>query len=174
MIDFAPHLKKIVRQKEKELDEDIIRMHKRERVFPFSNNLESSEFSINQIKFNYPALDASYFNIAKYYQVKPNELILTAGCDIALRTIYEALESISCLHLPNSCYAMNFVYKRIYHPNTSINDYEFDERGEVNLDKLILQISQNTGLQMLVIESPSGFTGQGLKETEFKKALRLL
>ena len=75
MIDFAPHLKEIVRQKEKELDEDIIRMHKRERIFPFSNNLESSEFSINQIKFNYPALDASYFNFAKYYQVQVDELM---------------------------------------------------------------------------------------------------
>ena len=146
-------------------------MHKRERLFPFSNKLESSEFTINQIRFNYPALDASYLNIAKFYQIKSNELILTAGCDIALRTIYEALENISCLHLPNSCYAMNFVYKRIYHPNTNIKDYEFDERGEVNVDKLILQISQNTALQMLVIESPSGFTGQGLKETEFKKLL---
>ena len=66
---------------------------------------------------------------------------------------------------------MNFVYKRIYHPNTYIKDYEFDEKGQVNVDDLILQISHNKGLQMLVIESPSGFTGQGLKETEFKKLL---
>ena len=171
MIDFAPHLKDIIRQKEKELNKDIIRMHKRERVFPFSNNLESIKFPINQNNFNYPALDESYLNISKYYQLKPNELILTAGCDIALRTIYEALENIQCLYLPNSCYAMNFVYKRIYHPNTNLKNYEFDERGEVNVDKLILQISQNTGLQMLVIESPSGFTGQVLQETEFKKLL---
>ncbi len=171
MINFSNHLKEIIRQKEQELDKKIIRMHKREREFPFTGSIENKNFSLNQIKFNYPALENIYQMTAEYYGIKSNELILTAGCDIALRTIYESLENLSFLHLPNSCYAMNYVYKKIYHPKTVVNEYEFDKKGHISTNELIAKLSRSSDLQMVVVESPSGFTGQGLEESEFKKLL---
>ena len=171
MIDFSPHLKDIVRQKEKELNKNILRMHKRERVFPFSPLIEDEKFFLKQVNFNYPNLDYIYTIVAKYYQLQSNELILTAGCDIALRTFYESLQSPEYLFLPNSCYAMNYVYKNIYHPDTKIKNYEFDFNGKVNVDQLILQISRSIGSKVVILESPSGFTGQGLIFLEFKKLL---
>ena len=42
-------------------------------------------------KFQYN-IDNIYNIVAKYYQIESNELILTAGCDIALRTFYESLQ----------------------------------------------------------------------------------
>ncbi len=146
-------------------------MHKRERVFPFSPSIEDEKFFLKQVNFNYPNLDYIYTIVAKYYQLQSNELILTAGCDIALRTFYESLQSPEYLFLPNSCYAMNYVYKNIYHPDTKIKNYEFDFNGKVNVDQLILQISRSSGSKVVILESPSGFTGQGLIFLEFKKLL---
>jgi histidinol-phosphate/aromatic aminotransferase/cobyric acid decarboxylase-like protein len=171
-INFSSHLKYIDRQSEPQLKENIIKMHKRERNYPFNNEIENSKYSINQVKLNYPYLNNLYAEIAKYYSVRSNEIIITAGCDIALRTIYESLSDLDFLFLPNSCYAMNFIYKKIYHPKASQIDYEFNDKGLINSKKLLESISSKGGLKMLVLESPSGFTGQDINKEEFEEILK--
>ena len=171
LIDFSPHLKTIDRQKEQSLNSKIIKMHKRERNFPFSKKLENLNYFLNQSNFNYSNSDDIYSIIGEYYKLNISNVILTAGCDIALRTIYESLDDIKYLHLPNTCYAMNFIYKKIYHSNSSIIDFEFDQNGHFNVDELITTIDKFDGRQMVVIESPSGFTGQDIEKTDFVKLL---
>ena len=48
-INFSSHLKSIDRQSEPQLKENIIKMHKRERNYPFNNEIENSKYSINQV-----------------------------------------------------------------------------------------------------------------------------
>ena len=146
-------------------------MHKRERQYPFSKDLESENYFLNQKNFNYSNIDNLYESIASFYKINSSNLLITAGCDIALRTIYESLDNIQFLHLPNNCYAMNFIYKKDLSFNSSILDFEFDSNGKVNIEDLIMNINKNDGKQMVVIESPSGFTGQNIKKNEFKKLL---
>lgn len=146
-------------------------MHKRERNYSFSIDLENKAYFLNQKNFNYSNIDNLYSTLASYYQINTSNLLITAGCDIALRTIYESLDDIHFLHLPNNCYAMNFIYKKIYHFNSSIINFEFDKDGQINIDDLISNINKYNGKQMVVIESPSGFTGQNIKKSEFKKLL---
>ncbi len=171
MINFSQHLKLIKRQSEPDLDLKIKKMHKRERNFPFNKELENASFSLNQKNLNYPSLTNLYKGISKNYDISPDEIILTSGCDIALRTIYESLSSLEFLHLPNSCYAMNFIYKKIYHPKAIQLNFEYNHKGMLDIDELKTIISANKGSQMLVIESPSGFTGQELTKRNFESIL---
>jgi len=66
---------------------------------------------------------------------------------------------------------MNFIYKKIYHPNAKQIDYEFDKNGKINFEEITKNIIPNTCSQMLLIESPSGFTGQGINKEEFERIL---
>ena len=173
MIPFKTHIKSIKRIKEPSTDSKILRLHKRERDYPFSDQLNFLIKDLNHSFSNYPDLDDTYEIVASKYDVDKSNLILTAGCDLALRLFYEASDLKSII-LPSSCYAMNFVYKNIYHPRAKILHFDFNNKGLPSLSNLIKVIDsvEDKNKTVLILENPSGFTGQSFDESLFIEILR--
>lgn len=160
---FQEHLSKVSRVGQDPFN-SYISLHKRERLDPYSSDLKSElsqklHHSIMSGAFRYPDLSACYQALSNHFTVAQSQCLLTAGCDIALRTIYESLE-VEYVYLPEICYAMNDVYINIYHPNATVVRIPYNPDGILDFDFLLQHLSTHNEHSLLVIENPSGSTAQ--------------
>jgi len=160
---FKEHLSRISRLEQSSCY-SYISLHKRERLDPYSSDLKaelSQKFhhSIMSGTFRYPDLSDCYQSLSKHFTVTKSQCLLTAGCDIALRTIYESIE-LKYVYLPEICYAMNQVYANIYHPNAIVIRIPYNPDGILDFDFLLQHLSTHNENSLLIIENPSGSTAQ--------------
>ena len=78
----------------------------------------------------YPDLSETYRNLSKFLKVNINKIFLTAGSDIAIKSVFEAFVSPGNKVLTtNPTYAMYSVYCKIFKAkNISIN-YEYTKKS---------------------------------------------
>ncbi len=160
-LPFRKHIKSIDRFDDSFQQEGFLRLHKRERNFPYSD-IDLNSLHLRQSDFNYPNLSDCYRSVSDKYDLDPSAILLCSGCDISLRTVYESL-IFENIYLPNSCYAMNHVYSKMYQQNSINYLYEYNQKGGLNIKDIISYITATSDnlrrKSLLLLESPSGFTG---------------
>ena len=136
----------------------LIRLDKNERSIPFKEkDLKVLKEYINSLTIcGYPQPDPLYKKLATYLNVDRENLYITTGSDLAIKTVFETFindgDSI-LMHSPSyamySIYADIFGVKKIEVPfanNLSFDLYDF-------IDKI------NDKISMVVLENPNGFVG---------------
>jgi histidinol-phosphate aminotransferase len=137
---------------------DYLRLDKKERLLPFPNDL-FAEFcaSIKDEHLSgYHELGETYQKLANYIGVHEDQLLLTAGSDLAIKSVYEACLSKGdniILHLPS--YAMFRVYANMFGVET--RGVHVTKDWTIDADGMLACVDENT--KMIVVENPNGFVG---------------
>jgi histidinol-phosphate aminotransferase len=175
-------MNRLIKKRIKELDRtdntfmdksNYLRLDKNERIFDFDKDT-FDEF-VGLIKSyhlsSYPSIESTYEKLSNYLGVERKQVLLSAGSDIAIKSIYEAcISENDKIVLPYFCYAMYNVYGKMFGANvTSVKsdiDWEFD------IDKMLGEVDKNT--KMFVLENPSGTFGSKLSFRIIEKCSKFL
>ena len=159
MIKPKKHFHNIERIKEKEPSRFFkYRLDRNERNQPFGLKfIEILKDKINgELLMVYPELDQIYEKLAKWLNIKEDMLMLNAGSEQAIKSVFETYINPGdtiLIHFPS--FAMYGVYAKLFQANV-INQY-FDSELKFDWDLFINRI--NKDIRMMVIENPNGFLG---------------
>ena len=87
--------------------------------------LKETKKLFNQIKvsaiFSYPDLSRLYKKLAKNLKVNPKNLLLTAGADVGIKTVFDAfINEGDIVVRTNPTFAMYSVYCKIFGANSDV------------------------------------------------------
>lgn len=122
----------------------------------------------------YPDLSETYRNLSKFLKVNINKIFLTAGSDIAIKSVFEAFVSPGNKVLTtNPTYAMYSVYCKIFKAkNISIN-YEYTKKSPyLDIKKFILEIKRNRP-KLICIPNPDSPTGQVISQKNLEHIIKI-
>lgn len=110
--------------------------------------------------FSYPELDILYSKIAKFSNVLPENILITAGSDGAIRACFEScIESGDSVILTRPTFAMYEVYCKIYGAKISWLDYQKSEIGPtLNVENILEKIKASRP-KMVCLPNPNSPTG---------------
>jgi len=169
MINFKSQLSDITRISDV-TNMDVLRMHKRERDYPLTLPLESITKADNLNISRYPDLDPVYKTLSSHFSLDVASVLVTAGCDIALRTFYESLANTPLFLVPATCYAMNYLYISIYHPNAEVQAYNI-LNGNIDMINVIDMLAGLPPNAVILLENPSGQSGKSIDRVLFPELL---
>jgi len=155
---IRPEIQELVRIKDTFNDRfEYLRLDKNECLEPFDENL-LDQFKQNissQDLSGYPELEPLYRKLAQFLGVAKNQIFLTAGADIAIRSIFDAcIERQDNIVLHHPCYAMYEVYCRMY--GAEIRDVPL-RNWQVDIDEMLNSVDSQT--KMVAMENPNGYLG---------------
>ena len=124
--------------------------------------------------FSYPELDVLYSKIALFDNLHPENILITAGSDGAIRACFEiSIQPGDKIILTKPTFAMYDVYSRIYGAKVKWLDYKKSTDGPIlNLDSIIKAI-KNTNPKMLCLPNPNSPTGTVFSFKEIKKIISI-
>ena len=122
--------------------------------------------------FTYPDLDTLYHKIAKFSNVLPEQILLTAGSDGAIRACFEScIVPGDNIVLTRPTFAMYEVYAKIYGANVSWLNYELSPDGPIlEIDKIIGEINK-TKPKMVCLPNPDSPTGTIFSPNDLKQII---
>jgi len=159
--------KRIIRQQISELsrldDETVcrdnyLRLDKNERLFSFPDQIIKEiqkKITFNALSAYYD-LSVLYQKLSKYLNVVDKQILITAGSDLAIKSVYEACVNINdsiVLHVP--CYGMYRVYSKMFGAIERLVPLKND--WTIDVDKILKSVDETT--KIVVIENPNGFVG---------------
>ena len=164
------YLKKVVR---KETIEDKTKfkavLSQNERNYKLPDSFfESFIKTINQKDiFFYPSTTRLKQKLSKYLNIETNNILLTPGSDIGIKTIFETF-NLKDNNIISSNYAfpMYSVYADLY--ETSLQKIRYSKNG-FNIRKILDKINKNT--QFIILANPNSPLGDYYTFTEIKKLL---
>jgi len=169
-----PEIRNLVRIKNTFDDRfEYLRLEKNERLQPFNVHLlEDFKKSIRSEHLSgYPELETVYEKLARSIGVNREQLLLAAGSDLAIRSIYEAcIERNDSVVLPSPCYAMYEVYANMF--GAKIKLVAINNEWCFNVDEMLSQVDNRT--KIFVLERPNGSVGTQPNEDEIKKCASIL
>ncbi len=115
----------------------------------FKQNITSQDLS------GYPELGSLYFKLSKFLGIDEDQILLTAGSDIAIRSIFDAcIERNDNIILHDPCYAMYKVYGKMF--GTEVRNIPFLD-WQADLKKMLNYVDSST--KMMMVENPNGNLG---------------
>lgn len=138
--------------------ENYLLLDKNESLHPFGAPLlaDLHRALLDETFRLYPELGPLYDRIAASLGVAPNRILLAAGADIAIRSVFEACFTggdAAVVHLP--CYAMTRIYAHMFGGDT--RGVPVRDDWSTDLDGMLRAIDDRT--KIVVVESPNGFVG---------------
>ena len=133
---------------------------------------------IKKIKFSdisaYPDLTDTYKKISSFFKLSTNKVYLTAGSDLAIKSIFEACVFPGDKVLTtNPTYAMYSIYCELFNAKKILIDYEFSKNNPyLNINKLISAI-KNHKPKLICIPNPDSPTGQVISKKNIEIILLL-
>ncbi len=133
---------------------------------------------LRKIKFSdisaYPNLTETYKKVSTFLKVNKNKIFLTAGSDLAIKSIFEAFISPGHKVLTtNPTYAMYGIYCKIYKAKNILIDYEFSkENPYLDIQKLIAKIKEYKP-KLICIPNPDSPTGQVISEKNLEHIIKI-
>jgi histidinol-phosphate aminotransferase len=119
----------------------------------------------------YPDLGPLYQKLAGYENLKAAELLLTAGSDAGIRTVFETFVSRGDrVLIPAPTFAMYPVYAKIFGAQLTVEVYEKGPR--LNLESLCRKIQEQKP-KLLCLPNPDSPTGTVIAEVDLRKILEL-
>jgi len=120
--------------------------------------------------FSYPDLDVLYQKVAIFSNVLPENVLLTAGSDGAIRGCFE-----SCILpgdnviLSRPTFAMYDIYSKIYGAEVTWVDYEASENGPVLKIAKLIAIIEKIKPKMVCLPNPNSPTGTIFTPKDMRK-----
>jgi len=152
---------------------NYIRLDKNERLLPIKkNDLRSfiSSISENDI-MAYPEIDDIYKKLSKFLNVDVSQLLIAAGSDIAIKSVFETFVSKKdSVVLQSPSYAMTEVYAKMF--GAEVKYFETNKNLNVEIKNIYAKIDKKT--KLIVIENPNGFVGSVFNKDEIEKLARQL
>jgi len=150
---------------------NYLRLDNNERILPLKkNDLKSFKLSIKEDDImGYTEIYSTYKNLAKFLKVDINQLLIAAGSDLAIKTVFETfIKKGDSVVLQSPSYAMSQVYAKMF--GAKIKFYKADKNFAVKSSNIYKQIDRKT--KLVIIENPSGFIGSFFKKEEIAKFAR--
>ena len=93
----------------------------------------------------YPDLTETYNSLSNFLKISKNKIFLTAGSDLAIKSIFETfLEPGNKVLTTNPTYAMYSVYCKIFRVRNILVEYEYKKKNPyLDIEKFILAIKKN-------------------------------
>ncbi|MGV8124330.1 MAG: pyridoxal phosphate-dependent aminotransferase [Candidatus Xenobiia bacterium LiM19] len=154
-----PHIQTLHRTKDTMDDRlDYLRLDKNERLLPFNHDLfEQFKSSIRSEHLSaYHELGSLYRKLSSFLMINENEILLTAGGDLAIKTVYEVCVKAGdnvIIHAPS--YAMHKVYAHMF--QAELRFVNVDENFYPDIEEMLRKIDKKT--KLFVMENPNGFVG---------------
>ena len=122
----------------------------------------------------YPDLRDFYYSLAKIEGVNPNNILLSAGSDGAIRTVFQAYNNEGDkVFITNPSFAMYDVYCKLYKANTNYIEYvNTDGSIKFNFNSLLENIGKLKP-KLICIPNPDSPTGSILKSREILTLLEV-
>lgn len=147
---------------------DFLRLDKNERIIPFDhlllNELKSSLTS--EVVSGYAELGKVYRKLASYLGINTENLLITSGSDLAIKSVFESCISKNdeiILHLPS--YGMYRVYANMF--GAYVRAVPLNSEWKPDIDKMLSMINPRT--KFLAIENPNGFVGSTISKEDIEK-----
>jgi len=130
-----------------------------------------SKISLEAV-FTYPDLDVLYGKVAKFSNVLPENILLTAGSDGAIRACFEScIKSGDSVVLSRPTFAMYEVYSKIYGADVTWLDYEKSLIGPIlEVDRIINVITEKRP-KMVCLPNPDSPTGTVFSLVDLRKII---
>jgi histidinol-phosphate aminotransferase len=154
---IKPEIKNLVRIKDTMDDRfEYLRLDKNERLLPFykklfdyfKTNIKSEDLS------GYYELGPIYRQLANYLGINENQVLLTAGSDLAIKSVFEACVEKGdnvVLHLPS--YGMYRVYAKMF--GSEARAVPIKEDYTINIIEMLNRVDERT--KIFALENPNGF-----------------
>ena len=166
------HLKKVYRKyNENDKSKYNFRLDQSERVTLFNDEFFKGFLeTLNQTDFiTYPYLDELKSKIASYNNVKKNNIFLTPGSDVGIRSMFDlCVTPGSGVITTTPSFPMYSVYSELYSSN--IKTVEYEENLTYSIDKICNLINNKTSL--IIIANPNNPIGDYKTEEEIEPLLK--
>jgi histidinol-phosphate aminotransferase len=120
--------------------------------------------------FSYPELDTLYGKIAKFSNVLPENILLTAGSDGAIRACFEScIQPGDSIIASQPTFAMYEVYSKVYGAKVTWLDYEKSDNGPLlEVDRVVNAIKKIRP-KMVCLPNPDSPTGTVFSNLDLRK-----
>jgi len=149
-------------------------LDKNECIDPEMNSivLQSLSGISSEAVFSYPDLDVLYSKVAKFANVLPENVLITAGSDGAIRACFEScIEPGDKIVLSRPTFAMYEIYSKIYGASVTWLDYEKSPDGPVLQVERILSIIKKIKPKMVCLPNPDSPTGTIFSLLDLRKII---
>ncbi len=120
--------------------------------------------------FTYPDLDTLYRKVATFSNVLPENILLTAGSDGAIRACFEScILPGDSIVLSRPTFAMYEVYSKVYGANVTWLNYEESQSGPVLKVDKIVSVIQKVKPKMVCLPNPDSPTGTVFTPKDLRK-----
>tara|TARA_B110000438_G_scaffold302565_1_gene360632 strand:+ start:9288 stop:10376 length:1089 start_codon:yes stop_codon:yes gene_type:complete len=132
---------------------------------------------ISQIKiesiFSYPDLSKLYNKLAKSLKVNAENLLLTAGSDSGIKTVFETFVNERDVVLrTNPTFAMYSIYSKVFNTKEILLNYKKTKQGpKINL-KDIIKIILKKKPKLICLPNPDSPTGHSFSSSEMHNLLK--
>lgn len=150
---------------------DKLWLDKNECADPEMNNIVIQSLSkiSPEAVFSYPDLDILYGKVASFSNISPENILITAGSDGAIRACFEScIQPGDKIILTRPTFAMYEVYSKVYGADVTWLDYEKSSTGPIiKVDDIVSTIKE-VKPKMLCLPNPDSPTGTvfSLKDLE--------
>ena len=123
--------------------------------------------------FSYPDLDTLYAKVAKFCNTFPENILLTAGSDGAIRTCFD-----SCIHpgdkviITRPTFAMYDVYSKIYGANVKWLEYEKSPNKPFLKVEEVIKTIKEFKPKMVCLPNPDSPTGTVFSLLDLQKIIK--
>lgn len=164
-VKFRSHIEKVWRMPpDQQTRLGKLRLDKNERIETFPDSIWQefySELSQEQI-LAYPEVWPLYTELAVHHRLAPENFLLTAGSDAAIRHCFEAFVAPgNTVVYPDPTFAMVGIYCDLYGAERVGIGYDHDL--QLDTDRMIQQIDDRTAL--VILANPNSPTGTAITET---------
>ena len=122
--------------------------------------------------FSYPELDTLYRKISQFANVMPENILVTAGSDSAIRACFEScIEPGDKIVLSRPTFAMYEVYSKVYGANVTWLDYEKSPDGPLLEVDRIVNVIKKIKPKMVCLPNPDSPTGTVFSLADLRKII---
>tara|TARA_B100000315_G_C14585499_1_gene592765 strand:+ start:1813 stop:2898 length:1086 start_codon:yes stop_codon:yes gene_type:complete len=150
-----------------------LRLDKNERLLPLNKKaLKQFKLSISENDLmGYANIQDTYQKLAKFLRVNVNQLLITAGSDLAIKSVFETFVSNKdSIIIQSPSYAMTGVYGKMF--GSRIKYFKVNKDLTVSTKDIYDQIDRRT--KLVVIENPNGFVGNMFKKHDIEQIAKKL
>lgn len=155
--------------------EDVLWLDKNECTDPQMNFVVMNSLSkvpLNAV-FSYPNLDVLYKKISSFSRVLPEEVLITAGSDGAIRACFETcINDGDKVVLTRPTFAMYDIYSKIYGAKTIWLEYQKSSRGPYLEANSIVDVIKRERPKMVCLPNPDSPTGTVFCLEDLEKIIR--
>ena len=153
---------------------DSLWLDKNECVDPEMNKIvmESLSKIPSEAVFSYPDLDVLYSKVAAFSDVLPENILLTAGSDGAIRASFEScIQSGDRVILSRPTFAMYDVYSKIYGAQVTWLDYAQSSNGPILKVEKVISVIKEIRPKMVCLPNPDSPTGTIFSLADMRKII---